>query len=102
MSATHPKSSSKLCWAAKRIKHCLQIEGRAADDLEHVGGRGLLLPRLGQFLCQVGIGCAKAVNVSSRLRCLRTKTGNASSALRLFARQGHLVGTVTSPPFGRA
>ena len=26
-----------------RFEHRLQIEGRAADDLEHVGGRGLLL-----------------------------------------------------------
>jgi hypothetical protein len=32
--------------------------------------------------------------VSSRLRCLRTKTGNAFSALRPFASQGHLVGIV--------
>ena len=30
----------------ERIEHGLQIEGRAADDLEHVGGRGLLLQRL--------------------------------------------------------
>ena len=30
----------------QRIEHGLQIEGRAADDLEHVGGRGLLLQRL--------------------------------------------------------
>ena len=29
----------------KRIKHGLEIEGRAADDLEHVGGGGLLLQR---------------------------------------------------------
>src|SRR5262249_53121364 len=29
-------------------------------------------------------GCAKAVNVSSRLRCLRTKTGTAASAVRPF------------------
>ena len=29
----------------KRIEHGLQIEGRAADDLEHVGGGGLLLQR---------------------------------------------------------
>jgi hypothetical protein len=35
--------------------------------------------------------------VSSRLRCLRTKTDNACSALRPFARQGHLVGTVAGP-----
>ena len=25
------------------IEHGLQVEGRAADDFEHVGGRGLLL-----------------------------------------------------------
>ena len=30
----------------QRIEHRLQIEGRAADDLEHVGGGGLLLQRL--------------------------------------------------------
>ena len=29
----------------QRIEHGLQIEGRAADDLEHVGGGGLLLQR---------------------------------------------------------
>src|SRR2546430_12564053 len=29
--------------ANKRIEHGLQIEGGAADDLEHVGGGGLLL-----------------------------------------------------------
>jgi hypothetical protein len=57
----------------------------------------LLLQRLGEFLFQVGVGCAKAINVSSRLRCLRTKTGNASSTLRPFASQDHLVGTVTGP-----
>jgi len=30
----------------QRVEHRLQIEGRAADDLQHVGGRGLLLQRL--------------------------------------------------------
>src|SRR5450631_4231176 len=30
-------------------KHGLQIESRAADDLEHVGGGGLLLQRFGQI-----------------------------------------------------
>src|SRR6516225_9925690 len=34
------KSDSRLC---QRIEHCLQIEGRAADDLEYIGGGGLLL-----------------------------------------------------------
>ena len=32
----------------QRIEHGLQVEGRAADDLEHVGGGGLLLQRFGQ------------------------------------------------------
>jgi hypothetical protein len=34
----------------QRIEHGLQIEGRAADDLEHVGGGGLLLQRLAQLV----------------------------------------------------
>src|SRR5262245_4957669 len=29
----------------ERIEDCLQIEGRVADDLEHVSGGGLLLQR---------------------------------------------------------
>ena len=33
------------CRLDQRVEHCLKIEGRAADDLEHVGGRGLLLQR---------------------------------------------------------
>ena len=35
------------CRFDKRIEHGLQVEGRAADHLEHVGGGGLLLQRLG-------------------------------------------------------
>jgi hypothetical protein len=31
------------------MQHSLQIKGRAADDLEHVGGGGLLLQRLPQL-----------------------------------------------------
>src|SRR5262249_15877792 len=54
----------------------------------------LLLERLCEFIFQFRGGFADAADVSSRLRCLRTKTGNLSSALRPFARQGHLVGTV--------
>src|SRR5204862_1476538 len=33
----------------QRVEHGLQIEGRAADDLEHVGGGGLLLQRLAKL-----------------------------------------------------
>jgi hypothetical protein len=36
----------------KRIEHGLQVEGRAADDLEHVGGCSLLLQRLTQLIEQ--------------------------------------------------
>src|SRR6516165_1353739 len=39
----------------QRIEHRLQIECRAADDLEHVGGGGLLLQRLAQLVEQAGI-----------------------------------------------
>src|SRR5262249_26101478 len=81
-----------------RPEHRLQRARRAPDDLQHTRRRRLLLQSLGELLVQVGVGCTKAVNVSSRLRCLRTRTGNASSALRPFASQGHLVGTVTGPP----
>jgi hypothetical protein len=34
----------------QRIEHGLQVEGRAADHLEHVGGGGLLLQRLPQLV----------------------------------------------------
>ncbi len=33
----------------QRVEHRAQIEGRAADDLEHIGGGGLLLQRFAQF-----------------------------------------------------
>src|SRR5262249_61161769 len=34
----------------QRVEHGLQVERRAADDLEHVGSRGLLLQRLAQLV----------------------------------------------------
>ena len=39
----------------QRVEHRLQIEGRAADDLEHVGGGGLLLQRFAQLVEQAGV-----------------------------------------------
>ena len=36
----------------QRIKHGLQIEGRSANDLEHVGGGGLLLQQFAQLVEQ--------------------------------------------------
>ena len=40
------------CRLNQRVEYRLQIEGRAADDLEHVGGRGLLLQRFAQLVEQ--------------------------------------------------
>jgi hypothetical protein len=37
------------------LQHCLQIERRSTDDLEHVGGGGLLLERLAQFAKKAGV-----------------------------------------------
>jgi hypothetical protein len=39
------------CGFSQRVEHCLKMESRAADDPQHLGGRGLLLPRLIQFAC---------------------------------------------------
>src|SRR6516225_10620613 len=39
----------------ERIQYRLKIEGRAADYLEHVGGRGLLLQRFPQLVEQAGV-----------------------------------------------
>src|SRR5262245_5884657 len=39
----------------QRIKHGFEIEGRAADDLEHVGSGGLLLQRFAQLVEQARI-----------------------------------------------
>src|SRR5262249_59168458 len=39
----------------ERVEHGLQIESRAADHLEHVGGGGLLLQRFAQFVEQARI-----------------------------------------------
>src|SRR5215467_10827121 len=40
-----PSGSLKQCF-----KHTLQVERRAADDLEHIGGGGLLLQRFAQLV----------------------------------------------------
>src|SRR6516165_4804301 len=39
----------------QRVQNDLQIEGRAADHLEHVGGGGLLLQRFAQFVKQARV-----------------------------------------------
>src|SRR5262249_45933441 len=48
----------------QRVEHGLQIEGRAAYDLEYVGGGGLLLQRLAQLLEQ-----PRVLDGDDSLRC---------------------------------
>src|SRR5262249_8151198 len=43
------------CRFQKRLQDRLQVERRAADDLEHVGGGGLLLEGLAQLVEEAGI-----------------------------------------------
>src|SRR5262245_54297754 len=76
------------------LKHAPQLAGRARNDAQHLRGCRLLLQRLVELLFQVRVSYAEALDVSARLRCLRTKAGSASSPLRPLARQDHLVGTV--------
>ncbi len=59
-------AAQRLCGFGQGRQHRLQVERRAADDLEHVGGRGLLIERFAQFgrplldlVLQVGIGFLK-------------------------------------------
>ena len=48
-----PIRLAQLCGKLnQRIEHRLQIEGRAADDFEHVGGGGLLLQQFAQLVEQ--------------------------------------------------
>ena len=50
-------SASHRCAAdwTSVLSTLLQIEGRSADDLEHVGGGGLLLQRFAQLVEQAGV-----------------------------------------------
>ena len=42
-------SHSRAAFCSDRVEHRLQIDRRAADDLEHVAGRGLVFERFVQF-----------------------------------------------------
>src|SRR5262245_65428157 len=69
------------------LEYRLELARRTGNDLQHLRGRGLLLQRLGEFLFQVGVGCAKGVNVSYRLRSARAKLAAARWAICAFKRQ---------------
>src|SRR5262245_32127932 len=97
------------------VQHVLQgrleVERRAAGDLEDFAGRGLLLqrfgellPSLGEFapasfklLLQRGVGFALATRARSRLRSGRTKLATLRLAFRALARQGHPRSTSIDP-----
>ena len=46
----HSAGARRAADSAMRIEHGLKVEGRAADDVEHVAGRGLLLEHLGELV----------------------------------------------------
>src|SRR5262245_18900835 len=46
------RTAQARCGLDQRVEYRLQVECRTADDLEHVGSRGLLLKRFAQFVEQ--------------------------------------------------
>src|SRR5262245_9256173 len=106
-----PGLANAHCIGQHGLEHRLKLAGRAGDDLQHLGGRGLLLQRLGkvpprfgeltgarfELLFQLAQRIGPVANARSRLRSGRTKLAVACWALCAFERQGHFVGTVTGP-----
>src|SRR6516164_5586488 len=95
------------------LKDGLKVAWRAGDRAEYLGGRRLLLQRLGkvaphlgeltgarfELLFQLAQRIGPVANARFRLRSGRTKFAAARRSTNCtFARQGHLVGTAT-PPF---
>src|SRR5262245_6915649 len=104
-----PGLANAHCIGQHGLEHRLQLTGRAANDLQHLGSRGLLLERLGkvlaclgqlpsrfgelpnvcvEFLFQFGPRLVRPADVRSRLRSGRTKLAAACWALCAFERQG--------------
>src|SRR6266436_4206752 len=95
------------------LKDGLKVAWRARDRAEHLGGRRLLLQRLGkvaphlgeltgarfELLFQLAQRIGPVANARFRLRSGRTKLAGARWTICTFAKQLHLVGTVTGPPF---
>jgi hypothetical protein len=91
------------------LKDGLKVAWRTGDRAEYLGGRRLLLQRLGkvpphlgeltsarfELLFQLAQRIGPVANARFSLRSGRRKLAGARCT---FARQGHLVGTVTGPP----
>src|SRR6516225_9138335 len=98
------------------LKDGLKVAWRAGDRAEYLGGRRLLLQRLGkvaphlgeltgarfELLFQLAQRIGPVASARFRLRSSRTKLAGACWTICTFARQGHPVGTVIGSPFGRA
>src|SRR5215467_2361092 len=95
------------------LKDRPKVAWRTGDRAEYLGSRRLLLQRLGkmpphhgeltgarfELLFQLAQRIGPVANARFRLRSGRTKLAGARWTICTFARQGHLVGTVTGPPF---
>src|SRR5215475_7360038 len=95
------------------LKDGLKVAWRTGDRVEYLGGRRLLLQRLGkvpphlgeltgarfELLFQLAQRIEPVANARFRLRSVRTKVAGTRWTICTFARQSHLVGTVTGPPF---
>src|SRR5262252_7811711 len=92
------------CISEHRLENGFELGGRTADDLQHLGCRALLLPRLGELtgarfklLFQLDQWTGPVADARSRLRSGRTKLAAARWAICAFERQSHLVGTLGGP-----
>src|SRR5215470_17817006 len=112
------KQVTKSCLTeAARVGQNSLKDGRkvacgTGDRAEYLGGRRLLFQRLGkvpphlgelsgarfELLFQLTQRIRLVANAGFRLRSGRTKFAGARWTSCTFARQSHLVGTVTSPP----
>src|ERR1700757_3938967 len=93
-----PGLANAHCIGQHGLEHRLKLARRTGDYAQHLRGgglplqrRGKMLPSLDEFvpvffelLFQISTRLTHPTNARSHLRCLRTKTGNASSALRPF------------------
>jgi hypothetical protein len=93
------------------VQHRLNLGRRVRDDAQNLGGGGLLLQRLDkvlphvgdlasacfELLFEIGAGRVSSTDAGFRVRSGQTNLATVRSALRPFARQGHLIGTGIGP-----
>src|SRR5215813_1201246 len=96
------------CIREHRLENGFELGGRTADDLQHLGCRALLLPRLGELtgarfklLFQLDQRIGLVANVRSRLRSGRTRLAVACWTICAFERQGSPRRHRHWPPSGR-